>query len=376
MIFEKRRAKRQLINAFHSAEIYNKVKVNKNYVYHYPKIHNVEIRNDKTIYVFTLLNGMDPKVIKKRQYAFMQAFGRNIDIDGDLKKFTLTIYKQSIPSKVTYNYAAIQSIIENMKLPIVCGINAKGEYIAYDMVGENRASILIAGEPGAGKSTQLRQLLCTLIKTLPPAKLNLYLADLKRSEFHIFRNIEHVKAVCVTEKQLLPILEGLKREMQRRGDLLDMWELSHIDDLKEELPYIVVCIDEYSILKDNQDIEDIVAEIGSLGRALGVYLIISMQRPSHDLLPTKIRALLSTRMGFRVVDYTNAKLMGTPGSEQITIPGRMNCKIEKTEELQAPFLDLEKAKKILSKYKTYIDVEAEEVEEEQEQVYGVLPDGN
>ncbi|OAO77789.1 Cell division protein FtsK [Geobacillus stearothermophilus] len=82
-------------------------------------------------------------------------------------------------------------------------------------------------------------------------------------------------------------------------------------------------------------------------------VILSMQRPSADILDTKIRANLTVRMGFRTADLMNARIIGTPGAEKISMEhrGRFLLKREGLMELQAPFLPLERAKKILEAYK-------------------------
>ncbi|HET7579784.1 MAG TPA: FtsK/SpoIIIE domain-containing protein [Bacillales bacterium] len=370
----KQKLRGQLLGAFNRGGMYVKGPNDRPI---YPIIHSVREDDGRREFVFTLPLGLDPGLLHRNDYVFHQQFGANIELKGEYKRFVLTVHN-GLPVKVTYNWGDVASIISGMSLPIVCGINLRGEMVAYDMVSENRAGILIAGEPGAGKSTALRQILCTLIQSLGPQKLRLYLADLKRSEFHIFRGIAHTEGVYTTEEELLPALKTIKKEIARRGNLLDKAGLSHVDDLDKQLPYIVLCIDEYSLLKDNKEIEKIVGAISSLGRALGIYIIVSMQRPSYDLIPTKIRAMLSTRMGFRVADADNAKMIGTPGAENVVNPGRMICKIEKTEELQAPLLTIASAKQVLAPYKVERPAGKRpanvEVSNTNEPVFGVLDD--
>ena len=214
--------------------------------------------------------------------------------------------------------------------------------------------LLIAGETGTGKSTQLRSILTSLISTLPPERLELYLCDMKRSEFHIFRNVKQVKAVAVNPTDMLPMLEYLQQELNRRGDLLDAHELAHIDDLPEPLPYIVLCIDEVARLKKERVIMDMIEEISAVGRALGILLILSMQRPDANLLDGALKNNLTVRMGFKCADLINSKIIGTPGSEKLPGDGRMLLKLDGVDnlrEIQAPFLPLEKAKIILERYK-------------------------
>ncbi|WP_419880439.1 FtsK/SpoIIIE domain-containing protein [Peribacillus sp. B-H-3] len=128
-----------------------------------------------------------------------------------------------------------------MKLPIVCGVDTNGGTVVYDKV--EHPHLLIAVETGSGKSTQLRSVLTSLITTLRSERLKLYLCDLKRSEFRIFRRVEHVECVLVSPSETLPILQHLRNELTKRGDLLDTHELSHIDDLPDRPPYIILYID-------------------------------------------------------------------------------------------------------------------------------------
>lgn len=58
-------------------------------------------------------------------------------------------------------------------------------------------------------------------------------------------------------------------------------------------------------------------QIASLGRAYGIYFILSMQRPSHSIQITDVRGVLSVRMGFKTVVLRNAMIGETPGSEKI-----------------------------------------------------------
>jgi S-DNA-T family DNA segregation ATPase FtsK/SpoIIIE len=61
----------------------------------------------------------------------------------------------------------------------------------------------------------------------------------------------------VNEKTLLPALQKVKAEMDRRGDLLDQYDtINHVKNLPEKLPYIFVMIDEVAMLKKNKKIRE------------------------------------------------------------------------------------------------------------------------
>lgn len=352
--FVKKQLKSRLNKAFYNAGLYIKYRSGDREIPIYPKIHSAIETDDKIEFVFTLLSGMDPKEVTRKEYVFKQHFGKNIELDGDHKTFTITVYRTTFPRELAYNYSKILPVIEGLTLPIFCGMNRHGQYVAYDAISEPH--LLIAGESGSGKSTQLRSILTTLIQYYDDSRLHIYLADLKMSEFHVFKRCRQVKSVCTTAEQLERMLTRIQSEMKHRSKLLNEKEVAHINDLpeSERPPYILVCIDELVIVKDSKDVMNVLVRLVAIGRALGVIAILSMQRPSHDILDTKIRTNLTVRMGFRTDSVTNARIIGTPGSEKISIEqrGRFLLKREDLIELQAPFLPLEKAKKILEGYKS------------------------
>ncbi|WP_199880574.1 FtsK/SpoIIIE domain-containing protein [Bacillus massiliglaciei] len=302
--------------------------------------------------VFSLPTGMDPKEVLKKEYCFKQVFGERIDLKGDHKHFTLTVYTADSIKLLPYSFEKFEPFLKG-SIPIICGKSSTGKTVAYDMV--SHPHLLIAGETGSGKSTQLRSILTGLIQNLPSERLHLYLCDLKRSEFHVFRNIKHVQGVYVSPADILPMLLYLQEETRNRGDLLDSYEVAHIDDLPDPPPYIILCIDEVALLKKQKALLEVLEEISSIGRALGVFLILSMQRPDSKLLEGALKNNMTVRMGFKCADRINSKIIGTPGSEKLKGDGIMLLKLqgqEKLKEIQAPYLSIEEAKSILAPYKS------------------------
>jgi DNA segregation ATPase FtsK/SpoIIIE, S-DNA-T family len=341
-----------LMQAFKSADLGISYSYGKNKGVIYPKIHSVKFnrKSQSVQYSFSIPTGLDPKDVKKKDYCFKQVFGKNIELKGDTKHFTLTVYTSVLPTVLKYDYDKFD--LEGLSLPIVAGMDLNGTMVAYDMV--KYPHLLIAGETGSGKSTQLRSILPTLIQSLTPDRLQLFLCDLKRSEFHIFRYVEHVQGLFVSPKEIMPMLSYLQKVMEERGDLLDHHEVAHIDDLPNPLPYIVLCIDEVALLKKEKKLMSIVEDISAIGRALGVFLILSMQRPDRDVLDGKLKNNLTVRMGFRCADLINSRIIGTPGSEKLKNDGRMLLKspVHDLSEIQAPYVDIDGAKIILEGYRS------------------------
>lgn len=346
--WSKLQTRQRLVKAFKAAELYLGDIERPTF----PKIQSTTISADSTAITFTLPNGLDPKLLTKNLYVFQQHFGKNIRLDGEIKRFTLTINKKSLPRELTYSYSATSHLLAGYDMPILCGKDSAGNYMVYDAITE--PNCLISGEPGAGKSTQLRSILTTLIQTKSPEELHIYLGDLKMSEFFLFKGVQHVKSVCVYAEDMAVMLAYLHGEMKRRGELLNKYGVTHINKLPQKPPYILLCIDEFVMIMDDKQMKKQIIQLVALGRALGIYCILSLQRPSHDILDTKIRGLLTVRMGFRTTDLSNSRIIGTPGSERISkeTPGRFLIKRDELTELQAPYLTEEKAEEMLAPYKS------------------------
>jgi DNA segregation ATPase FtsK/SpoIIIE, S-DNA-T family len=344
--------KRDLRKAFRNAGLYIKRGSGKEEVKVFPKIHSATFNHESrvTTYVFTLLNGMDPYEIKKKEYVFQQHFGTNMEIEGDVKKFVLTIYGSTLPSELPYSFKKIQPVVAPFKMGVICGMDRYGQYIAFDLT--KQPHILIAGETGSGKSTQLRSILTTFIKTKKPDELKIYLGDCKKSEFHIFRKVDHVQCVYSKASDIERMLKGIKKELDERSELTEVFEVGHVDDLPEDhrRPYLLVCIDEFVMLRNNEIIMEILIEIAAIGRTLGVFLILSMQRPNAKVLDTTVRANLTVSMGFKLRDKTEARIVNTPDAEKLDVSGHFIMNSHQLFELQAPYLTMERAKTLLNPF--------------------------
>lgn len=315
----------------------------------FPKIHSVSLKENTTV-TFTIPNGFDPKTISKNDYIFKQIFGKNIELEGEVKKFILRIYSKGMPKELKYQAKTITPLLAPHRLGIICGKDKNGEWITYDLA--TKPHILIAGETGSGKSTQLRSILTSLVLTKKPSELEIYLGDCKKSEFHIFRKVEHVKCVFSSVRDIKKMLSEIKEELDERSDLTEMFEVSHVDDLPQDhrKPYILVCIDEFVMLRKDETIMDILTEIVAIGRTLGVFAILSMQRPNAKVLDTTIRANLTTSMGFQLRDAMESKIVNTPEAHKLKEPGRFIMNSDKLYEIQAPYLEMEKAKELLNPF--------------------------
>jgi DNA segregation ATPase FtsK/SpoIIIE, S-DNA-T family len=351
---EKRSLKSKLNNAFSLAGLYYKVNWNGKPVRKFPTILDVRPTEKKTVYVFRLPHSVNPEDVHKKDYVFRSIFGEALEFSGE-RPMTLTVYHKAQFGKYAYNIVELEELMNKYNLPIVAGKNKNGEYQGYDMT--KKPHLLIAGETGSGKSVMLRTILTSLIQH-KRKRLVLHLADMKRSEFHLFRNVDIVQSVMTKKKDLIRCLEHLHTELFRRGDLLDEAVLSHIDDLPNPPDYIVLCIDEFSVLRKEAVALDMLQDLTALGRALGIYVILSTQRPDSEIVGGLLKSNLTVRYAFRHADKTNSRITLGDGSKEDASKideedsGRFIMRYSGEHFIQAPYLDVEDAKDILATYKT------------------------
>ncbi|MGM0807615.1 MAG: FtsK/SpoIIIE domain-containing protein [Bacillota bacterium] len=358
-MFKKMLLKDKLMNCFRTGELCNETKRNGKTLRKFPNIVEIRPGEDKNVFVFRLPPGLNPAEIKKKEYVFHSYFGQNVDLKGENGIYSLTVYSEVQDNKFAYSFEELQKVMKKHNLPIIAGKDRNGKMYSYDMT-EN-PHLLIAGETGSGKSVMLRSVITSLIQHKRKG-LQLHLADLKRSEFHLFRNVDVVKAMMTKKDDVIKCIKWYHKQLTVRGDLLDLHEVSHIDkynklDGVEKQDYLMLCIDEFSLLRNEIDAIDKLVDIAALGRALGVYLILSTQRPDRNIVDGLMKANMTMRYAFKHVDKVNSRI--TLGENSPVDAS----KIDKDDKgkfyitgfeyplLQSPFLDEEVAKEILEPFK-------------------------
>ncbi|VXC69741.1 DNA translocase FtsK [Bacillus mycoides] len=377
----KQSLKNRLIEVFGKAGLYVDHQTRGGKVPIYPKIHSVFSTKENVRYVFTIPNGLDPKTIEKKWFCFQQILGRNVAIEGDIKRFVLNVFHSDAGLKqYYYSYKQWQPQLKKYRLPVVVGRDQFGNMIVYDMVDSNTPHLLIAGETGSGKSSTVRVVLSTLIQYMSPDKLHLYLGDLKNSEFHFLRRVKHVKEVCMEEIEMKIMLQKVWKEIHERRKLMEEYEVDHINEYNKlnpnnHKPYILLAIDEVAMLQDEKECMATIEKISAVGRALGVFLMLSMQRPDAKVLDGKLKLNMTVRIGFKCDSTINSNIMGTPGSEHLEQSGQMILKLNGLKKVQAPYLELSKAKQIIELYRiSKENMKLENPPQEEIPLFGVLDD--
>lgn len=338
--------KGKIVECFELGEMYKKY----NDVPIYPTIVRIGLLENGIEAVINLPRGFPPKTIEDKTYVFEQEFGQTMHLKKvSSKTFMIYVYvNDPLKEKFNYDYSSVSPKLKQ-GLPIYIGKDSNGKNISYDMVEEPH--LLIAGETGSGKSVLLRSLLTTLILNKTQQELSLYLFDMKKSEFFLFKRLPQVKENTHDINKIKGCFGAILEELSKRGDLLEEHEVPHVDKLPKSVrpPYIIVCIDEFSLLTDEKEIIAAIQQITAIGRALGVFIILSTQRPDSKIMEGRIKSLLTVRIGGRQQDATNSRIViDEKGCETLTSPGHMKMKSTKgLNDVKVPYLDEEEAKRML-----------------------------
>jgi S-DNA-T family DNA segregation ATPase FtsK/SpoIIIE len=195
--------------------------------------------------------------------------------------------------------------------------------------------LLVAGTTGSGKSVGLNALLLSILFRHTPDDVRLILIDPKRLELTPYDGIPSLVCPVVTEpKRATKILEWLCGEMDRRYRLLQQAGAKNIEayrrrvgqtdkqqELNEELPYIVVVVDELADLMLTQgiEIEGPISRLAHMARAVGIHMILATQRPSVDVLTGVIKANFPARIAFQVASRIDSRTILDAGGAEFLL---------------------------------------------------------
>lgn len=259
----------------------------------------------------------------------------------------------------------------SMDLPVVLGKTISNEILAVDLA--KMPHLLMAGATGQGKSVGLNVLLTSLLYKKHPAQLKFVLVDPKKVELTLFNKIERhflaklpdaEEAIITDTKKVVNTLNSLCIEMDNRYDLLKDAGVRNIKEYNAKfthrklspekghryLPYIVLIIDELAdlMMTAGKEVEQPIARLAQLARAIGIHLVVATQRPSVNVITGLIKANFPARLSFKVTSKIDSRtILDAGGAEQLVGMGDMllssNSDIIR---LQCPFIDTNEIEEI------------------------------
>ncbi len=247
-------------------------------------------------------------------------------------------------------------------LPLILGNDIGGHAVVADLA--KMPHLLVAGTTGSGKSVAVNTMILSLLFRLPPEKCRFIMIDPKMLELSVYDDIPHLLSPVVTEPgKAVVALKWVVQEMENRYRAMSKLGVRNIDGYNkrvteaakkgevllrkvqtgfdaetgkptyedqpldlEELPYIVVVVDEFAdlMLVAGKDVENAIQRLAQMARAAGIHLIMATQRPSVDVITGVIKANFPTRISFSVTSKIDSRtILGEGGAEQLLGQGDM-----------------------------------------------------
>ncbi len=335
------------------------IKINKKIILDKLKRHKIEILGinaivGPTVTLYELEPSPDVKISKIESYANdlkMATAAHGLRIIAPIPgRSAVGIEVPNKTREIVYIKSVINTkkFVENdLELPIALGKTIENEVFMFDLT--KMPHLLIAGATGSGKSVGINTIITCLLYKCHPDDLKFVLIDPKKIELSLYRNIQnHYLAILpgseepiVTDtSKALETLQSVTKEMDERYELMKMAMVRDIKSYNEKfkageledelghrhLPYIVVVIDELAdlMMTAGKQIEEPIARLAQLARAIGIHLVVATQRPSVNVITGTIKANFPARMAYQVASKVDSRtILDSGGADQLVGNGDM-----------------------------------------------------
>ena len=252
------------------------------------------------------------------------------------------------------------------RIPIALGRDVAGNPIIADL--SEMPHLLVAGATGSGKTVCVNAVLAILLFRFTPEDLRLLLIDPKVVEMQHYNVLPHLIVPVVTEAKKVPLaLRYVINEMEKRFQMLAKAGVRNIaafnarpkgkpksageppveppsqDEgepaalkievprdfdlvIPDKLPYIIIIIDELAdlMLVAPADVENAIARLAQLARAVGIHMVLATQRPSVDVVTGVIKANFPSRIAFQVASKQDSRvILDANGADKLLGKGDM-----------------------------------------------------
>lgn len=258
-----------------------------------------------------------------------------------------------VPAIVYLQDILSSTAFRESKSPLTIGLGKTiaGEPFVTDL--NTMPHLLVAGSTGSGKSVCLNTIITSILYKSKPSEVQIVLIDPKRLELSTYTKLyrHHLnyvdgqkEKVATNPKSATAILKSLEQEMENRYELLATAGVRNIAEYNERveakkvnsitgeplkpLVYLVLIVDELADLmltaNATKDVEEPIARLTQMSRAVGIHLVLATQRPSVDVITGVIKANFPARIAFQVASKIDSRtILDMNGAEKLLGRGDM-----------------------------------------------------
>lgn len=236
------------------------------------------------------------------------------------------------------------------------GTERKVTPLRVDLKGDTTPHWLVAGTTGSGKSTLIKSGVFSLALAADPRTTGIILVDPKGRDYPQLAGLPHLVHPVITrtgDGVISTLLNSVIVEIERRTATLDkvaQTNPSAIYATAQGFMNLVIVIDEILSLwqSGNEPEAQMLGRIASIGRGVGVHLILGTQRPTKSLVGGDAMANLPLRCCGSVATMEEGKyatgIAGSVlGAHKLTGKGDFLLTLNgKIVPFQSPFVDVER----------------------------------
>lgn len=294
---------------------------------------------------------------------------RGVIIDEEAGKLFINVSLDANSRIDIDNKKTIRETMRNATDPThaIFGIGLDNKVVSQN-IGD-APHIIVSGSTGSGKSVGVNYMITSMTYKANPEELEIALLDPKQVEFLVYEGFPFNKVDPVTNPQdSCTFLKYMTYEMNDRFKKIAKLKSKDIDSYnkkakKRGLPILkkcVVFIDEFAdLMMTEKDVEHYVTRLTQMGRAGGIYIVLSTQRPSVDVITGLIKNNMSTRLAYQLSSVTDSKVaLGSEGAEKLNGAGDSLLKWKGQEpftRMQGGFLEEEEIESIVEYMKENIE---------------------
>lgn len=197
-------------------------------------------------------------------------------------------------------------------LIVELGVNELGERVKINF--SKIHSWLVAGATGSGKSVCVHNILTQLYCNYS-YNTEFYICDMKTTELNNYRDLKATIKYTDNVNEVNEIITELLKICNERHSLFTKYKVKNLQQYnkkvskKDQLPNIVLCIEECVRLMGNKELQAKIAELCFIARSAGIIVLMTIQRCTKSLFSQDIKASLLGKIGFKTVSRINSQVI-------------------------------------------------------------------